>query len=983
MRTIDRYLRVRVAVAMVAAAGMGGALGISPVLPVPPAFAAAGDAQLVIPASARAVPRATQIFTAGTTGFLWLQEGDDRLLWTDYSTGRTTALEQRLRSPLGYDINTGYFRNIDSDFEIGGTGSDTVALYYASPSPKVTLLTAGAGPVGEVPIPDGHSYRGTYGGVVVTANDGATPAAYHLWRSTNGGVTGTPVTGLPADATSITVEDGDGTSLILRYETGDGPHWSLAGLANGVAVALPDRLPSGESWEVSGFKLAPDSVLRLRMGRGAIDVYARDGLGAEPRAVEAGAFAYDSSYAVVGTHLLAMDRMAIGNSRFRGEPVWAVPTTVDDPDMFQVLAIGAHGLVQAPDGSVLVAGAEEDVWHGDTDLGIYRVRQTADGSVVRERLTDVQPMPAQVHGLSLGSGVLTTVADSTAYAPATIIGAYRSTWLTTPAPGSAPSVVRSTVDGYASGRDGFCSADSDRVRCIRMFADGTGLHGREDATEQGLTMLMTNGSTVWGPSVETGTSSPYLADLSGRYGVVNSRVGPGQHIVRFPATGAGSVLQQRNGTGSAVWGSTLWNASTEDGTIQAVSLPSGTAGESFQTANGCIPSKLQAVGRWVYWTCVDYWGDHHGSGVYDRVVRKAVAAPAGQVMLGDGFLVAYVAGAGLQLTDLVAGTPARTLVTEAALGAHHEAGTSWTVDRFGGGVAYADDAQRVHVVPTGIVASPLTVIDSEVSTAAASWAGTWWLSKPAASWQVTIRDRAGATLRTLSGSAATGQIRATWDGKDSAGKPVADGTFTWGLTAQPADGQGAALTVGDPAPAAVLRATKAPSVSGTVRVGSTVRVAAGTWSPAATGYAYQWYANGAAIKGATGTAYQITAGVLGKRLTVRVTASRAGHPSGSSSSASSAVVARGPAAKATARPKVTGKAKVGRTVRAAAGSWSPKADSYRYEWRLNGKLIKGATAATLKLKSSMRGKKLTVTVIARKAGHLDGRATSVTVSVRA
>jgi hypothetical protein len=976
---MNQFNRSRVAVAMLAAAGLGGALGVAPMTLTAPAFAAVSDAELVIPAAARAVPRATQILTAGTTGFLWLQEGDDRLLWTDYRTGATTALEQRLRSPLGYDFNSGYFRNLDSDFEIGGAGSDTVALYHASPSPKVTLLTAASGLVGEVPIPEGHAYRGTYGGIIVTSGGDDT---YHLWRVANGNVTGTPVTGLPADATNITVEQGDGKALILRYETADGPHWSLTGLADGAAVALPDRFGSGGSWEVSGFQLAPDSVLRLRTGRGEIDVYARDDLGATPRTVESGAFQYDSSFAAVGTHLLAMDRMLTGNSRFRGEPVWAIPTTVEDPGMAIVLALGAHGLVQAPDGSVLVAGAEQDEFHGDTDLGIYRLRQAADGSVVRERLTDVRPMPAQIYGLSLGSGVLTTAANSTAYAPSTTIGAYRSTWLTTPGPGVAPSVVRSTVDGYASGRDGFCSLEGDRDRCIRMFADGTGLHGRADATEQGGTMLMTNGSTAWGPSVATGTSSPYLSDLSGRYGVVNSRAGVVEYVVRFPASGDGDVLQRADRAGSAVWGSTLWSGSVDSATVQATSLPSGTAGPSFTTANGCTPSKLQAVGRWVYWTCIDYWGTHHGSGVYDWVARRAVAAPAGEVLLGDGFLVAYVPGAGLQLSDLTTGAPARTLVTEAELGPSHGAGTSWTVDRFGGGVAYADDAQRVHVVPTGIVASPLAVIDSEVSSAAANWSGTWWLSKPAASWQVTIRDRAGATLRTLSGSGSTGQVRATWDGRDTAGNAVADGTFTWGLTAQPADGQGAALTVGDPTPAAAPRATRTPSISGTVRVGSTVRAAAGTWSPAATKYTYQWYANGAVIRGATGAAYQIVPGALGKRLTVRVTATRAGHPSGSASSAATAVVARGPAAKATARPKVTGKAKVGRTVRASAGSWSPKADSYRYEWRLNGKLIRGATAATLKLKSSMRGKRLTVTVIARRAGYLDGRATSATVTVR-
>lgn len=69
-------------------------------------------------------------------------------------------------------------------------------------------------------------------------------------------------------------------------------------------------------------------------------------------------------------------------------------------------------------------------------------------------------------------------------------------------------------------------------------------------------------------------------------------------------------------------------------------------------------------------------------------------------------------------------------------------------------------------------------------------------------------------------------------------------------------------------------------------------------------------------------------------------------------------------------------------MKAAAGTWSPKADSYRYEWRVNGVLVRGATGASLKLTSSMRNKKLTVTVIARRAGHADGKATSTAVTVR-
>ncbi|BCJ59679.1 hypothetical protein Jiend_31010 [Micromonospora endophytica] len=178
------------------------------------------------------------------------------------------------------------------------------------------------------------------------------------------------------------------------------------------------------------------------------------------------------------------------------------------------------------------------------------------------------------------------------------------------------------------------------------------------------------------------------------------------------------------------------------------------------------------------------------------------------------------------------------------------------------------------------------------------------------------------------------------------------------------------------------KATKLPAVSGTVSVGSVVKASTGAWTPAATSYRYQWAANGSAIKGATSASITIPVNLLGKKLTVTVTALLPGHPDGKATSKATSAVAKGKAPKATKKPKVTGTPKVGRKVTASVGTWSPKVDSYRYEWRLNGKVIRGATGKTLKLTSAMRGKTLTVMVIARKAGYTDGKATSAKVTVR-
>ncbi|MFE4311029.1 hypothetical protein ACFRR6_33830 [Streptomyces sp. NPDC056891] len=79
---------------------------------------------------------------------------------------------------------------------------------------------------------------------------------------------------------------------------------------------------------------------------------------------------------------------------------------------------------------------------------------------------------------------------------------------------------------------------------------------------------------------------------------------------------------------------------------------------------------------------------------------------------------------------------------------------------------------------------------------------------------------------------------------------------------------------------AAPKATKAPALTGTVKVGRTLTLNRGTWTPAPTSYAYQWYANGRAISGATRATFTLTKAQRGTRITVRVTAHRTGHISG-------------------------------------------------------------------------------------------------------
>lgn len=93
------------------------------------------------------------------------------------------------------------------------------------------------------------------------------------------------------------------------------------------------------------------------------------------------------------------------------------------------------------------------------------------------------------------------------------------------------------------------------------------------------------------------------------------------------------------------------------------------------------------------------------------------------------------------------------------------------------------------------------------------------------------------------------------------------------------------------AAAASFYRAPAPTITGTAKVGSTLALKRGTWSPT-TGvkFTYRWYANGKAITGAKGAKYKITSGAAGKRITVKVTAKKSGLSSVTTTSATTAVV---------------------------------------------------------------------------------------------
>jgi len=86
----------------------------------------------------------------------------------------------------------------------------------------------------------------------------------------------------------------------------------------------------------------------------------------------------------------------------------------------------------------------------------------------------------------------------------------------------------------------------------------------------------------------------------------------------------------------------------------------------------------------------------------------------------------------------------------------------------------------------------------------------------------------------------------------------------------------APLSTTRPAPARFV-VRKAPTISGTARVGKTLRVKAGTWSPTPSSVRFQWTRDGKKIPGATKTKYQLRKKDRRHRIAVTVTVTRAGY----------------------------------------------------------------------------------------------------------
>lgn len=176
--------------------------------------------------------------------------------------------------------------------------------------------------------------------------------------------------------------------------------------------------------------------------------------------------------------------------------------------------------------------------------------------------------------------------------------------------------------------------------------------------------------------------------------------------------------------------------------------------------------------------------------------------------------------------------------------------------------------------------------------------------------------------------------------------------------------------------------TASPTISGTPTVGQTLTGSDGSWSNSPTSFSFQWLRcngggnNCGSISGATSKTYVLTTADSGHAIRIRVTATNA---DGSATAQSDATAAVTPAVataapKNTAAPTISGTARVGQTLTAAAGSWSGNPTAFASQWQHCDadaaaicSNIAGATAKTYVLHTGDLGYRMRVKVTARNA----------------
>ncbi|MFD4956760.1 FG-GAP repeat domain-containing protein [Streptomyces sp. NPDC058451] len=701
------------------------------------------------PTSATAQPRFDQPFAAGAGGFLHGQSGIAGLLWTSYADGTTV----RVRTPDGLFEPTGSCSVLGSTcYEAWyGSDGDLVALPTSTSDTTVTLWDPATRKTSTVT--SRYPYRALAGNTVVTSHT--------LIDTVDGERRERPLT--PA---GVTVNNG----------------YVMAADAAGVLVRSGTSLYyiDIESAAVTQAFSPVSSTLPVVMSEGRIGWYGDGGLHFKPRSEPGG----EEEFVELPGHYYGPKPILTGDWLLLPPQTAGISTTsltalsLADGSSRTLLDKAGRSVVavRGPGDTALVTGGT-----GTTDWWVQRVSLNADGM---PKLTKLYQVPAKENdktGLALSRGSL-RVAERN---PKDTSGFSATSVRTLTTNGGTALTASAATESFKFLQE----CPSPDTPCPALWGN-TVTSPRDVFLEESWSGPAPAGSdqlvSIGYHPLWFKTTGGSIVDVSDDYAVYNSGgAAPAQYVGRF---GYGQLLKRPVQT-AALNGPVLWSATTTAGRVTSYSL---TEKKTLSTVTvpgaGCVPSELQAAGRWLYWAC-----GSASAGVYDTKAGTSRAVPPGDVLLGDGFTVRHDHAADtLVLTDAATGAT-RVLASDVPdTGLAADRRHRWAVDEYTGLVAWFDLHERTRVATTGFAPSALTAFETDADTwtdltTSTSWTGTWLLSRPFTSWSLTFTSaesgETGRATRTFTGGAATAQVTAKWNGKTAGGVRFPNGQFKWTLKA--------------------------------------------------------------------------------------------------------------------------------------------------------------------------------------------------------
>lgn len=649
--------------------------------------------------------------------------------------------------------------------------SDVIA--YHGNDGTVRMVDAHGGTERTAQLPAGFELLTVHGETVVAvAKAGDVAGECHVFRFDGPVLTDRKVAGLPSGAVCGAAllppySVGDPSSTVVAYGLGSAVHYGLVDLDDSTFTELPiTRLPKN-------IQVTEDSVSWYDLASRSVKVLSRTDPQAPPRDVPV-----DPSGSGIPKTFLLGDYVVwvrSGNG--------ALAAIAPDGTTTTLLSFAyGRGALSDVDGSLVVLGKGPS-----GDYAVQRFTVGPDGAPLRSEVLPVPWQPSRSARLALNGSRLVTYETDPA---GTGIGFYGRQ----PALTGTPTVSGQTYLGRAS--DSYRAACRGAAGCPELYptADGSVVYTTFESNGY-LIHVADKNHLAPGRQIIAGATAPKVYGVSGHYVAYGTGTGT-EARTEVRNLDSMKVVRTAPAGASALWGNTLWQLSTT-GKLTAIAVAKGTPIRTLSTGASCAAPVLQASERYLYWECGAVPTAAGVVSLADGKARKiGVGVTPGR--LGDGFVSRLDADGRVVVTDL-AGASTDDLVMGTANSSLPGAG--WTADPHSGLVAYAGQDQKVRLAPTGIGSAPLAQIDSSIQAAknvdqeGSPWAPRWWLSKAVASWKLSLKNKAtGSTVQTLSGGETSGLISASWSGVPSAGHPVANGAYTWTLTAQPADGSGAALT---------------------------------------------------------------------------------------------------------------------------------------------------------------------------------------------